>query len=786
MVGLKGIDDVTINKIPELKKFIRRAIGDFEIDFSPFHIDDSQRVFPCVLWPKHDLTIMFGLDRPILCIAFFDDYSLLPLTQTISGSLSTLEKNSVSLDPRYIFLCSTSENCEKAVDTLSLLSDQPSLLVAISTEQAKLDNAGIKKDLFQQIGIKNYFDNADPIRSDAMFFGRQRILTNILGSLRDGQNIGLFGLRRVGKTSILYAIDRIISQRGMGTNLLISLDEPSTNQLRWFDLLQMIADRLSGPSIRNHFSAEDASRLFKKCVTNWIAGQKGKQLILSFDEIEHIVPGTCKRAHWQEDYFFLWDTLRAISREIKDFSIIICGINSRALEASHLSGLPNPIFNGMRTVYVPMFNADETLQMVSKLGLYMGISFEMDSVLSIHKEYGGHPLLIRQACSHIFQHLERDHTPWPFSLNEAKASSILENQRPFLFHWCSYILLTLKEFYPEEFEMLGVLSAGETEYYVELETKYPEWARHLRGYGLVIGSAELAMPFLRDFMVSKEKSGIDDVILARDKIAKNETKKPRAEYDVAFIVALDEELDALLSRLDDPRSVRDDGADIPYELHEAIVSTKSETRKLRVLACSAGRIGPSEIQSLVLHVALRFRVEKFLLVGICAGVKGEVKVGDVVIADQVIDYSQVKRTNNGDEERARVFPVGVHMYNAAKKFRRFAWPELTGKLKETNDDRRVIYGNIASGPVVFANSKAMRDMRRKWPKMVAAEMEAAGALHALHSIGKGDSFLVVKCVSDLGDQKKTDHGRAIYCETAASFAIDLIRSKAWSPQHEGR
>src|SRR5262249_36091940 len=50
------------------------------------------------------------------------------------------------------------------------------------------------------------YDEQRPVESEILFFGRGEALANIPQALLQGQHVGLFGLRKVGKTSLLNRI----------------------------------------------------------------------------------------------------------------------------------------------------------------------------------------------------------------------------------------------------------------------------------------------------------------------------------------------------------------------------------------------------------------------------------------------------------------------------------------------------------------------------------------------------------------------------------------------------
>ena len=56
---------------------------------------------------------------------------------------------------------------------------------------------------------------------------------------KSGEHTGLFGLRKSGKTSIIYAVERTLSASG---ERYVSLDceSPSVHKLRWNELLEKL------------------------------------------------------------------------------------------------------------------------------------------------------------------------------------------------------------------------------------------------------------------------------------------------------------------------------------------------------------------------------------------------------------------------------------------------------------------------------------------------------------------------------------------------------------------
>ena len=64
--------------------------------------------------------------------------------------------------------------------------------------------------------LKNNFFDVDlfgytlPLKDEASFFGRQQIVSRYIDSIKRCENRGVFGVRKTGKTSLLFKIDRIV------------------------------------------------------------------------------------------------------------------------------------------------------------------------------------------------------------------------------------------------------------------------------------------------------------------------------------------------------------------------------------------------------------------------------------------------------------------------------------------------------------------------------------------------------------------------------------------------
>lgn len=88
---------------------------------------------------------------------------------------------------------------------------------------------------------RDLFSMSSPLRGDLYFYGRSGLINEICSKLSSGENFGLFGLRRSGKTSIVHGIARANKARS-GASIIIDCQSPTVHQRRWNELLEHIAN----------------------------------------------------------------------------------------------------------------------------------------------------------------------------------------------------------------------------------------------------------------------------------------------------------------------------------------------------------------------------------------------------------------------------------------------------------------------------------------------------------------------------------------------------------------
>ena len=257
---------------------------------------------------------------------------------------------------------------------------------------------------------------------------------------------------------------------------------------------------------------------------------------------------------------------------------------------------------------------------------------------------------------------------------------------------------------------------------------------------------------------------------------------PKTQTDTAdfvIITALEEERDAVLAHLPGNRRIMPSAADIrTYRFARIPVNfpdgTDGEYGVAVLSLISMGRVEASLATSDAIR---RWSPRYVLMVGIAGGIGDEgVKVGDVLLSSQVIDYELQKLTSDGESIRYSGHRADPRLLDAAQNMAASDWrPEVAAARPEAGQPKRVV-GPVATGDKVVARKALLDKLRADWPKLVGIEMEAGGAAAAAFQSAQNPGFFMVRGVSDLADEHKGDDWREYACDVAAAYTIALLKS----------
>jgi nucleoside phosphorylase len=268
--------------------------------------------------------------------------------------------------------------------------------------------------------------------------------------------------------------------------------------------------------------------------------------------------------------------------------------------------------------------------------------------------------------------------------------------------------------------------------------------------------------------------------------------------DVALIVALREEFRVLHRRIATTATVLEDAGQHYYRFE-----VPSEQRPYRCIATFIGEMGPGFAGVVTQKLIDRWKPEAVVVVGIAAGLHKDVRVGDVMIANQVDNYMDSTKAVDAPSDafvllhggnsfqvdaalvaRVRNFEFRhADVYNAwrDRSAERFAKLPPTAQAlpdKVVRSRPELIDGHLASGPVVGASGNFASWLQTRDRNIRALEMESGGTMISAH-LSPGTIGIVVRGISDLGDDRKSQLdsiGDGCLRTHAMEAALDLLWS----------
>ena len=348
--------------------------------------------------------------------------------------------------------------------------------------------------------LKNNFFDVDlfgytlPLKDEASFFGRQQIVSRYIDAIKRCENRGVFGVRKTGKTSLLFKIDRIVREQHLGFVFYYDCKSPSYRKFHWNELLGEICDNIAKRlkiKIRRNYDEKNIIKSFRYVMKE--ASIRNKKVVIIFDEIEYISFRSPLDPHWKLEYIEFWQTMWSVQSLHRNLVFIISGVNASVTEVDMINGVQNPLFGIVQSEYLQGLSSEETHMMIKTLGKRMGLKFSYDTIEFLFKQYNGHPMLTRLACSYIGRQFSDDLRPVDISLDVVK--KMQEDIDIDLAYYFKHIVSEIQQFYPDEYEMFELLASGQTSDFVELST-LSDFVKHLYSYGLV-DKNEYNIPYVK-------------------------------------------------------------------------------------------------------------------------------------------------------------------------------------------------------------------------------------------------------------------------------------------------
>jgi nucleoside phosphorylase len=257
--------------------------------------------------------------------------------------------------------------------------------------------------------------------------------------------------------------------------------------------------------------------------------------------------------------------------------------------------------------------------------------------------------------------------------------------------------------------------------------------------------------------------------------------------DIGILIALPEEFEEFHNQISERCEIACDNKTGNY--YYVFEHRVGDDLSYRCVATLVGDMGPTQTGLAAQTLGTLYDPDTFVMLGIAAGISTDVRLGDVVIASQVEAYMENSKAvgkENPSETTAEgfSFEISGETYRTTASLVTFSqhfpfvhgpefqrWQGVCASELSTlfpNQDSldellakdairkspHLLSGHIASGPTVGAAESFIRWLKTKNRKYLALEMEAAGLLAAVNEEANPKRTLVIRAVSDYGDDRK--------------------------------
>lgn len=465
-----------------------------------------------ILDAKGNVAERFGLQKEVVAL-----YS--PHEQTDARALTNLENIAASPDFRHridkvVAVLIHEGDARETADLVKQATEW--IIISIHADELKNKRRGdffLRSKLAERIGEFDLFGMSSPIKDDKYFYGRDPLVQEILQRITvRKENSGIFGLRKTGKTSVLFALQRRLWDRGVVAEY-IDCQSPGIYCGRWWQLLQEMSLRISQSLERRYskklvdsgvYDSEHAANSFNRFVKRVLGLEGVSQIALLLDEIEFITPGVSNTLgqHWDGDFLPFWQTIRSVSQEVQGGLVfVVAGVNPSSVEQPHFEQIQNPIFQLAVPYYLEPLDRHDIREMVRSIGKYSGYAFDESCYQYLKDTYGGHPYLVRLACSEVIKSKGVTSIDRKVQISSAEFEAVKVAIQARLSQPIKDILLSLVWWYPDEYDLLLLLASGDGDFVAEYTRNMPEKTIQFIKYGLVRGGGGgFAIRDLQDFL----------------------------------------------------------------------------------------------------------------------------------------------------------------------------------------------------------------------------------------------------------------------------------------------
>lgn len=289
----------------------------------------------------------------------------------------------------------------------------------------------VRQRLARELFATDSFQVTGPVSDDNDFFGRREQANDLLRQLQAGRIAALFGLRKVGKTSMLNRVIDLANSAGSPRVAMVDCSLRGFNQLGAQDALRAVARlaRLANEQGYAHISQtlrRSDGDIMATFDALWEPGAAKAPLLVVFDEVDYITPDSPTSEHWNRDFNEFWREFRALVQESRrhdvPLSILVSGVSSRSFRVAEIDDIENSVLHFVPEDYLSPFADAAADAMLNALGKRCGLALSSEARSVIAQTSAYLPYWMRMAGSYVHRHIDIDGRP--AEVDSAMATSL--------------------------------------------------------------------------------------------------------------------------------------------------------------------------------------------------------------------------------------------------------------------------------------------------------------------------------------------------------------------------